>query len=126
MDDADDSLTRMLDTDNPRRGFLRKVLGVDAFGARAASLMPDADEATTVSRKSISIQVDVDRCTACGQCSRFCLPGALLLSESDNSFRCDSWLAHALIAACVIVFARRERWSFVKRCRPNLDQGESQ
>lgn len=81
-----ESQAGLVDTDNPRRNFLRKVLGAQAFGKTAVSLKPGSDEKNAISSKTVSIQVDVENCTACGQCSRFCLPGALFLSESNNSF----------------------------------------
>ena len=86
MNGKDDSLTRLPNPENPRRSFLRKVLGVDAFGGTVADIFPGSEEKNTPLSKTVSIQIDAGRCTACGQCSRFCVPDALSLSESDNSF----------------------------------------
>jgi len=86
MNGADEPPSGPRNTDNPRRGFLRKVLGVDAFSGTVADIFSGTEENNAPLSRTISIRVDAGRCTACGQCSRFCLPDALSLSESDNSF----------------------------------------
>jgi ferredoxin len=96
MNDVDESLAGPPKTDTSRRRFLRKVLGIDTFGETVANLSPASDKVNTSSYKTISIRIDPSRCSACGQCSRFCLPGALKLTESDGSFS-----LRFLAAACI-------------------------
>lgn len=86
MNDVDESLAGPPKTDTSRRHFLRNILGVDTFGETVANLSPASDKVNVSSTKTISLRIDASRCTACGQCSRFCLPGALKMSESDGSF----------------------------------------
>jgi ferredoxin len=86
MKATDDSLINLPNPENPRRSFLRKVLGVDAFGETVADVFPGLEENNAPLSKTVSMRIDADRCTACGQCSRFCVPDALSLSERDNSF----------------------------------------
>ena len=86
MNVKDESRTRIQNIDNPRRSFLRKILGVDAVDEAVVKMVPGSGETSGPVSKTVSIQIDTHRCTACGQCARFCLPGALSLRDSDDLF----------------------------------------
>lgn len=96
MSDADESLTGLPDTGKSRRNFLRKVLGVESIKYTTANILPGSEENCARPSKIVFLRIDASRCTACGLCTRFCLPGALTLSDSDGAFS-----LHFLAAACI-------------------------
>lgn len=86
MSDVGDTLTMLQNKDNPRRNFLRKVLGVDNFDGTVVNNFRSSDANKVSPEKTVSIKINEGRCTACGQCALFCLPNALSLTERNGSF----------------------------------------